>query len=238
MSMPAACASGDAGGARSFTIACARPWLVAQFGGPRRMVSWSLNRPGIVDARKVVWLEVRNADLTPGLDPARWFADRLVEAGHEDAVGMMTARNVAFHHHASASVEGVRAECLVTLGLNNGERIGQRVTTPWVGPGTINILCDVSVPLHDAALLEAASLVTQARTVAIIGAGYRRAGMREAVTGTGTDCVVLSSPPGRSSERFAGMHTAVGEAVGAAILRATDDALNQWLVQNSVTTDA
>ncbi|MFG1396583.1 adenosylcobinamide amidohydrolase [Roseixanthobacter pseudopolyaromaticivorans] len=238
MSLPADCAPGDLAAARAFTIACARPWLVARFAAPRRMVSWSLNRPGFVDAHEVAWLEVRNADLTPGLDPARWFADRLAEAGHANAVGMMTARNVACHHHACASVDGVQAECLITLGLNNGERIGQRVTTPWVGPGTINILCDVSVPLHDAALLEAASLVTQARTVAIIGAGYRRAGMRESVTGTGTDCVVLSSPPGRSSERFAGMHTAVGEAVGAAILRAMDAALNQWLAQNSVTTDA
>ncbi|MFG1461814.1 adenosylcobinamide amidohydrolase [Xanthobacter sp. DSM 24535] len=239
MSLPVARAADDA--ARSvdpFAVVCDRPWLVAHFSAPRRMVSWSLNRPGFVVARKVAWLEVRGADLAPGLDPERWFTERLGAAGHADAVGMMTARNVACHHRAQAEVDGVRADCLITLGLNNGERVGRRFEGPWLGPGTINMLCDVSVPLHDAALLEAASLVTQARTLAIITSAYRRSGMAESVTGTGTDCVVMSAPPGPDSERFAGMHTAVGEAVGAASLRATEAALVAWLAQNSVASDA
>jgi adenosylcobinamide amidohydrolase len=120
---------------------------------------------------------------------------------------------------------------VVTLGLNNGERIGSRHKAPVELAGTINILCHVSRTLTDAALLEAASIVAQARTVALVEAGYRRVPEGEVVTGTGTDCIVMASPIGSDPAAFAGMHTAVGEAVGACVLAATRIALAEWLAE-------
>ena len=109
-------------------------------------------------------------------------------------------------------------------------RIGTRIAQPRrYEAGTVNILCHVSRPLTDAALLEAASIVAQARTVAILQADYRRAGQALAVTGTGTDCIVMAAPHGPSPDGFAGMHTAVGEAVGACVLEATTAALTAWI---------
>lgn len=214
-----------------FEIACRRPWLIAQFSEPQRMVSWSLNRPGIVEADRVAWLEVTGADIRDVEDPAKWFAQRLASEGMAQAVGLMTARNVASHVVVTAEVEGVRSRTLITLGLNNGEHVGRRVDArlPSLHPGTINILCAVSSPLSDAALLEASSIVTQARTVALVEAGYRRRDIAEIVTGTGTDCIVMSAPRRREAESFAGMHTAIGEAVGASVYEATLKAAAEWV---------
>lgn len=197
------------------------------------MVSWSLNRPGLVEATTVAWRQVGPHELAPGLDPASWFAGALAGAGLGDAVGLLTARDVASHVHRGAGVDGVRADGVVTAGLNNGERVGTRHGTAPVAAGTVNIFCRSSVPLTDAALLEAASLVAQARTVAIMEAGYRRPGGRHAVTGTGTDCIVmaapLASPLTGEPQPYAGMHTAIGEAIGACVEEATRIAVVDWI---------
>lgn len=217
----------------SFRLSCRRPWLVATFPQPCRLASWSLNRPGIVSAERVAWLEVENEELVHIDDPVAWFRKRLDETGLGDAVGMVTARNVACHEQASVTVGGVRADCLITLGLNNGEMVGQRLDAAQhpLNAGTINILAAVSVPLTDAALLEMSSIVTQARTVALLRFGYRRPQMADIVTGTGTDCVVAAAPAAENPLSFAGMHTAVGEAVGRAVLQATEAAARAWLVK-------
>lgn len=213
-----------------FHTTCERPWLVARFPQMQRMVSWSLARPGFVEAPAVAWLEVGNAELCAVDDPQRWFRAKLAARGLADAVGLMTARNVARHERAMRAVEGVGADCLITLGLNNGEHVGQRVGAHLhpLNAGTINILCALSVPVTDGALLEAASIVTQARTVALVEAAYRRPGRREIVTGTGTDCIVVCAPLGPEPAPYAGMHTALGEAVGDAVLSATRAAIRTW----------
>ncbi|MEE7455252.1 hypothetical protein MPAR168_00045 [Methylorubrum populi] len=51
--------------------------------------------------------------------------------------------------------------------------------------------------------------------------GYRRHG--NAVSGTGTDCIVAAAPQTGEPALFAGLHTPVGEAVGAAVLAAISE---------------
>lgn len=194
------------------------------------MVSWSLNRPGFVIADRVAWLEVQNEELIGVVNPEKWFAERLESEGLDDAVGLITARNVARYEGASVAIGGIRADCLITLGLNNGEAVGQRVDAAHhpLNAGTINILASVSVPLTDAALLEMSSIVTQARTAALLRFGYKRPGMQEVVTGTGTDCIVVAAPTAGEPLPYAGMHTAIGEAVGSAVMQATEKAAEVW----------
>ncbi len=230
-----------------FSIQLQRPLLVVRFAAPQRMVSWSLNRPGFVEADEVAWLEVRNTDLTMDADPLHWFRARLEAAHLSQAVGMMTSRDVTHHHFAMRQVEEAQAACLVTLGLNNGECVGTRFpltafstggaeqTAPEKNQttkiGTVNILVAVNLPLTDAALLEANSIVVQARTRAILDIGFRRPGNEEAISGTGTDCVVMASPlaPPQAQSPYAGLHTAVGEAIGAATRAAVQEAGTVWL---------
>ncbi len=214
-----------------FSTCLQRPLLVARFARPQRMVSWSLNRPGFVVADTVAWLEVRNADLTPEADPLAWFLNRLKASALEQAVGMMTSRDVACHHLVLRQVDDVRAACLVTLGLNNGECVGARFPLTAYSTGTVNILAAVDHPLTDGALLEASSIVVQARTRAIVDIGFTRPGNDEAVSGTGTDCVVMACPQAPLAEQcpYAGLHTATGEALGAAVRAAVRAAGVEWM---------
>lgn len=215
-----------------FRIARRERLLVASFPEPQSMLSWCVNRPGFVQAHDVAFVEVHEAELPAGAAPGPLLAHRLEEAGLPEAVGLMTARDIRRHHLATRQVDGVGAACLLTLGLNNGERVGSRHTGAAPALGTVNILAAASVPLSAAALLEALTIVVQARTLAIVEADHRLDGMEAPVTGTGTDCVVVSAPEGDGALAYAGLHTAIGEALGAAVLQATRQAADQWLLEH------
>ncbi|MBS0240182.1 MAG: adenosylcobinamide amidohydrolase [Proteobacteria bacterium] len=75
---------------------------------------------------------------------------------------------------------------------------------------------------NGAALVEAITIAAQARTTAILDSRVSRSGV--VITGTGTDCIVVSAPLG-GSVRFAGLHTAIGEAIGASVYRAMRDGI-------------
>jgi len=211
-----------------FSIDCRPPYLVASFREPQQMLSWSVTHPGLHIAQRVVWLEVSNKDLPKDCDPIAVIRSKIEEASHADAVTLVTSRDVGRHHLVRVCVEDAAATCLTTVGLSNGERVGTRSTEPVPLPGTINTLVHVEQPLSEAALLETMSIVTQARTAAIIDARVRRRGV--AVTGTGTDCIVIAAPIGPGAERYAGMHTAIGEAVGRATYEAISAGVETWKV--------
>lgn len=209
----------DAGGL--WRLRHEHPWLVASFHEPRRILSWSLMRPGFVVAARVVWLEVRNDDLPPDLDERSWLDAKLAAAGLSDAVTMMTSRPLVHRRTAFAAAEGDRAACLATVGLSNAERAGERRGAPAFA-GTINLLVALTRPLSDGALIEALALAASARTLAVREAEGR-------VSGTGTDCIAVAAPIGPEPARYAGMHTATGEALGRAVFAAVDAGARAWL---------
>lgn len=92
--------------------------------------------------------------------------------------------------------------------------------------GTINTLLHVDQPLSSGALTELVAIIAMARTTAILDSGVRRNGV--AITGTGTDCIVVAAPQSETSVRYAGMHTAVGEAAGAAVYEAIRSGVDTW----------
>ncbi|WP_151718312.1 adenosylcobinamide amidohydrolase [Gemmobacter serpentinus] len=205
-----------------------RPWLIADLGQPRRVLSFAPWRPGFQAASRIIWREVRNADLTPGFDAESWYADELARAGHLDAVGMLTSRNITKYELHLTEVEGIRATCLATVGLGNAERIGARLGRVLVDWGTINIAVLVDAPLTDAAMLEAFSLAAEARTAAVLSVGL--ATPKGLATGTGTDCIALAADAG--SGAYAGKHTAIGEAVGQAVFAAVTGGAAGWMAEN------
>lgn len=212
----------------SLEIICRRPWLIADFGIEHRVLSWSLNAPGVTRARRVAWLEVRDAELPRDLDAATWLTQRLGGADLADAVAFMTSRNVERHCLRSARVEDEMAACLATAGLSNAERVGRRQHAGHVA-GTINLLVLTGRPLSQGAMIEAVSVAAQARTLAVLEAGLKTLPDGLPATGTGTDCIAIACPEGHGEEaRFAGLHTALGEAVGAAVLAALREAIAEW----------
>lgn len=188
-----------------------------------RCLSWAPVGAGLVTTTQVLWREVRNAELTPDFDAESWLAEQI--AGRAPgAVAMLTSRNVEKWCLASAEVAGTGATALVTAGLSNAEAVGRRL--PWhpAEYGTINLLVATDAALTAAAQLEALSIAVEARTAAVMAAGIELA--TGTATGTGTDCVVLACVPGDG--RYAGLHTPVGEAVGAATREAVTRAVSDW----------
>lgn len=200
-----------------------RPWLIARLPRPLRVLSWAPHAPGYVTTDQVVWREVKNADLPLDFDVESWFAAQMDH--FPGAVGMMTSRDIGTWRMETAQVEGLTATCLCTLGLSNAEAVGARL--PWhpADYGTINLLVATDAALTETAMLEAMSIAVQARTAAVMEAGLQLA--TGLATGTGTDCVALACPPG--DLRYAGLHTAVGEVIGAAVRRAIAGAAQDWV---------
>ena len=205
------------------TVTLDRPWLTAKLPAPLRILSHAPHGAGYRTTDTVLWREVRNADLTPDFPVEDWFAQEMQRA--PDAVGMLTSRDIGLWHQARAQVEGITAHCVVTLGLSNAESVGQRL--PWHSAdyGTINILCATDAALTETAQLEALTIAVQARTVGVLSAGL--ALQTGQATGTGTDCMALACNAGQG--RYAGLHTPVGEAIGAATRQAVTEAAALWV---------
>lgn len=206
-------------------VTCARPWLMARFETPQRMLSWAPHRAGFVTGDTVAWREVRDADLSVDFDAVGWLNAELRQAGQDKAVGMMTSRNVEKHTLHMAKAGEISAGCLATVGLSNAERVGHRQELAQAGYGTINLLVALSHGLTEAAMIEAISIATQARTAAIIEADL---GLPTGhATGTGTDCIVIACPAGDIA--YAGLHTETGEAIGRAVYDAVAMGAQDWL---------
>lgn len=208
-----------------FAIDCAPPFLKVRFAQPQRTLGWSLLHPGFAVVSDIVWVEVRNSDLGPSTDPKAFLRARLAATGLPEALGLMTSRDIRCHHLCWRHAGGVEAACLTTVGLSNGERVGSRRMRE-AHAGTINTLVHVSVPLTDGAMVEAISIVAEARTAAIVDS--RRVERGTGITGTGTDCIVVASACGGGALDCAGLHTAVGEAIGGAVYDATRTGAEQW----------
>jgi adenosylcobinamide amidohydrolase len=210
-----------------FSITLEPKLLLASFANPQSILSWSINRPGFQRASKVAWLEVRNAELPVEVEPENIICNRLADAGHQDAIAMVTSRTVSQYHYGASTIDGVTATCLTTVGLSNGERVGQRMTEKPL-MGTINSLVHVDRPLSRGAFIELVSIVAMARTTALIDCDVRRNGV--AITGTGTDCIVVAAPVGSDEAQYAGMHTAIGEATGAVVYEAIRKGAEAWRI--------
>ncbi|MEM7731315.1 MAG: adenosylcobinamide amidohydrolase [Pseudomonadota bacterium] len=201
------------------------PWMEFDLGDEMQVLSWSLNRPGFVAARRIMWREVRNADLPKDVDVDLWLSDVIRAKGAEDAVVLLTSRPLRHVIQSEAEVEGIRAHAVATVGFSNGERVGHRVDRTDAQFGTINLALHLTEGLTQAALLECMSIVVEARTAAVMDAGH--ATTNGPSTGTGTDCVAVASPLGAT--RYAGLHTAVGEAVGRSVYDAVLRGAVEWL---------
>lgn len=207
-----------------------RPWLEFDLGDEMQVLSWAVHRPGLVRARRILWREVRNADLPRDLDVERWLADALAERGASDAVTMMTSRNLNSFTEAAARVGDTEAHAVTTVGFANAERVGQRIDRSGKDWGTINIALRLSAGLTEPALVEAMSIAVQARTAAVKDAHLKLpSGF---ATGTGTDCVAVASPAG--AVRYAGLHTDLGEAIGQATYGAVTEAAQAWIAEHAV----
>ncbi|MBC9247944.1 adenosylcobinamide amidohydrolase [Paracoccus sp. 11-3] len=199
-------------------------WLIADLGRPMQVLSFAPYRPGFRTADRVLIRYVRNADLGPKVDALGWLAAQIHHEGWPTDVAMLTSREL--QHYRSAS-QGL-AHCVATVGLGNAERIGQRRVVQATSYGTINIILRLQAGLSQTAMLEAMTLMAEARTAAIMDAGLKLP--LGAATGTGTDCLALACDPG--DQLFVGKHTDLGQMIGGAVYDAVSAGAQRWILDH------
>lgn len=201
--------------------------LAVRLGGPHAVLSWALVNGGRRTAHEVVWVEVRDEELRPPVDPAAFLRARLAEAGRPDAVGLLTSRALSRFATSERAARGETARCVATVGLGNLLRAGDPVSPARVG--TINLACRLSFPLSELALVEAVSIAAEARTAAVLEAGLPSRVSGAAGTGTGTDCIVVAAPAAPEGAPYAGKHTLAGHLIGATVEEAVRRGVAGWL---------
>lgn len=202
-----------------------RPWMRLDLGGPHQVLSWAINRPGLVTATHIIWREVRNADLPADLNVTDWLDAQLRSQGATDDVAFLTSRDIRAFHDVSCTQDDITVRCIATVGLSNGEHIGTRMDRSGKDWGTINVAVQIGAGLTPAALIESLAIAAQARTVAVMQAQHQLP--TGITTGTGTDCIAIAAPAGNTA--YAGMHTPLGEALGRAVFQAVDQGTRQWM---------
>lgn len=211
-----------------------RPWLEFDLGRDMQVLSWAVHRPGLVQARRILWREVRNVDLPQELDAEAWLEGELAERGAGDAVTFLTSRDIRHFKQATATSGATEAQAVATVGLSNAERVGHRIGRSGQSWGTINVALRLNRSLTEATLLEVMSIAVEARTAAVMDVEMPLA--PGPATGTGTDCVAIAAL--RGPVRYAGLHTDIGEAVGRAVYSAVLDGAGQWMATPKENMDA
>lgn len=144
-------------------------------------------------------------------DPAGHLLELAGELGLTGpGVGMLTAAQVA--DLVWRSDQGVEAAATAGLRVPAWAAAPAGAADPEPAPGTINIIVCVPVPLTDAALVNAVITTTEAKTQAVLEAGFRG-------TGTATDAVCVAAPvvTGGAAEDFAGPRSAWGARIARAV---------------------
>lgn len=200
------------------------PWLSVRLAEPVQIVSWAVNRPGLMRGDQILWREVKNQDLPLGVDPNLWLGAQLQARNCTEAVTMLTSCDIRNYCVTEVQVEDAMATAIVTVGLSNAERVGTRVDKSKDGWGTINLAVVIEQGLTEWALFEAMSIATEARTTAVLDAQIAIQTGR--ATGTGTDCVTVAAPHGDLC--YSGLHTALGEAIGKAVYQSSTEAISLW----------
>ncbi|MEV1174832.1 adenosylcobinamide amidohydrolase [Nonomuraea sp. NPDC049784] len=191
--------------------------LLWEFGPGWRMISSALLGGGI-GVRE--W--VLNAQVVAGysrMDPV----DHLVSLGPGgDGVGMLTAASV--DRYVEASDGGVEACATVGLRVPTWAAAPEGTADPELAPmrvGTINIVAVLPVAMTDAALVNAVMTVTEAKSQALIEAGFP-------CTGTASDAVCVAVPAEGPAEVFGGPRSEWGARLARAVHTAVRRGAAAW----------
>ena len=212
---------------RGFTVERPPGMLICRLAERHRVLSWAIAGGGFGAADAIVWCHVTAADLQPPVDAAALLQERLAGIGLPDAVGLLTSRRLEAYLDVTKTHEDLSARCVATVGLSNALRAGDEPGAA-AACGTINLLCRLSCPLTDEAMVEALAIAAEAKTLAIVESGVESRVSKKAASGTGTDCIVIAAPFGDDSLLYAGKHTAAGCVIGGAVEEAVRRGAVAW----------
>ncbi len=208
-------------GGRHVHVALERDWNV---------LSSAVLNGGLVQARHLLNLRVSGQ---PAHEAPEATLQRHARAQgwRGTVVGMMTAASLDSLRLACTQVQGVELAVLVTCGLSNLRRSGDRADFRLLsraGPaGTINIQLLTTASLTPAAMAEALMMITEAKTASLHQRDLRSPVSGLPATGTGTDALAVASDPHGPEIRYCGKHVLFGEAIGALVMEALGRAVDR-----------
>jgi adenosylcobinamide amidohydrolase len=146
-------------------------------------------------------------------DPAAHIAELAAGLGLAgEGVGLLTAASVPDVVQCEdggvwvAATVGLRVP---TWAAAPADPAGREPVPAWP-PGTINIIVSVPVPLRDAAYVNAVMTATEAKTQAVLEAGFR-------ATGTASDAICVAAPVAGEPAEFAGPRSRWGARIARAV---------------------
>lgn len=196
------------------------------------------------------WRMISSAMLGGGIGPREWVLNAQVVAGYArmdpvehlaslgaslapggDGVGMMTAASV--DRCVRAVDGGVDAYATVGLRVPTWAAAPEGRADPELAPlravpavGTVNILVVAPVAMTDAALVNTVMTVTEAKSQALLEAGY-------AGTGTASDAVCVAVRAGGPAELFGGPRSEWGARMARAVHAAVRQGAEAWHLRHS-----
>ncbi|MEV0147027.1 MULTISPECIES: adenosylcobinamide amidohydrolase [unclassified Nonomuraea] len=187
------------------------------------------------------WRMISSAVLGGGIGPCAWVLNAQVVAGYSGmdpaghlaslappgpGVGMMTAASV--DRRVTASDGGVLAVATVGLRVPTWAAAPEGAADPELAPmltrppvGTINIVAALPVAMTDGALVNAVMTVTEAKTQALVEAGF-------AGTGTASDAVCVAVREEGPAEPFGGPRSTWGARLARAVHQAVRAGAEAW----------
>jgi adenosylcobinamide amidohydrolase len=187
------------------------------------------------------WRMISSAMLGGGIGPREWILNAQVVAGYSrmdpvehlaglgpggDGVGMMTAASVDRNVHAEDG--GVEAVATVGLRVPTWAAAPEDAADPELAPmlgaprvGTINVVAVVPVAMTDAALVNAVMTMTEAKTQALLEAGFP-------CTGTASDALCLAVPDAGPQELFGGPRSEWGARLARAVRTSVRRGAEAW----------
>lgn len=218
---------------RQATIDHTQNHIHVEFCSPHRVLSSAVLNGGIIQADHIVNLKVPKHfaySETPELSITKYCADA---AWKGTTVGMMTAAPMDSLRIARESVQNIDVVVLVTAGLSNPRRAGDRaehrdMTAESEEIGTINIIAMTSAILPESAMIEALMIVTEAKSAALQEAGIMSPVSNKIATGTGTDAIAVVSGHGPERVAYCGKHVLFGEVLGRLAIEAVTSSINWY----------
>ncbi len=200
------------------------------FSSPQRVISSAILNGGLTQADHIVNLKVPtslNASEAPDISLQNYAN---AQGWQGQVVGMMTAASMNSLRIEQTNIEGVDLAAIVTTGLGNARRAGdkadvQELLAETKEIGTINLILICSAKLTDAAMLEAIMLATEAKAAALQGAGILSPVSNQIATGTGTDSIAIVSGNGPEEIAFCGKHVLLGQWIGRLVIGAVANSI-------------
>lgn len=207
-----------------------------EFSVPHRVISSAVLNGGVVQADHIVNMKVPKTYVHAG-SPEETLLNYCEDSGWEGkVVGMMTAASMDSFRMAKESEQGIDIAVMVTTGLTNPRRAGDRaehrmMATDRTETGTINIIVVTSAVLTEPAMVEALTVVVEAKSAALQEAGIRSPISNRIATGTGTDSVAIVSGHGPDRVNYCGKHVLYGEMLGRMVTDTVASSI-KWELEN------